>query len=246
MSDSVKTGVKSAQPVKGFHYPAGAQVRLRASQHLLQTETASLKCYLGTIASGFQSEFAAFHAHVQAQAADMDEDTQQRYMEDRADTAHDLTSEFPRRAREATFVLAYSILEDDLLNIARNVGLHLGITKDPEKGKDKGIFAARSFLVDSCGIAFPEQGKPWQEILEYNRLRNAVVHKRGRIHRSKHREEIIAYVARTPSVTLNEGTGRLEFSQEFCFKVLDDTEALLMTLFTLALDKVRSVPESRA
>ncbi|MGA7501590.1 MAG: hypothetical protein WBX00_33075 [Isosphaeraceae bacterium] len=163
-------------------------------------EVQSIKSYLGTVAAGFQREFERFEAQVSKQAADMDEDTRDRYMEDCAETADELTRHFPTFAWQTSFVAIYTLLEDDMLSIARTLGTHLGITLEPDDLKDKGIFAAKKYLESLCGITFPERDRPWQEVLHYNRLRNVIVHSRGRVRRKN--EAIRNYVRDKKSKSL--------------------------------------------
>lgn len=220
-------------------YPPPSQVRLAAAQRLMHGEVESIRIYLGTVAASFQREFERFEAHVSERAADMDEDTRERCMEDCAETAHELTRHFPTFAWQTSFVSVYTLLEDDMLAIARTLGQHLGITLDPDDLKDRGIFAAKKFLESLCGISFPEGGRPWQEVLHYNRLRNVIVHSRGRVRGMKNERPIRNYVRGTKSLSL-DNLDRLEVSRQFCFEVLDNVEGFLEALFKLARDKVRA------
>jgi hypothetical protein len=215
-----------------------AQVRLGAGQHLTQAEVQSIKSYLGTVAAGFQWEFERFEQHVSEQAADMDEDVRDRYMDDCAETAHELTQHFPTFAWQTTFVAIYTLLEDDMLNIARNLGTHLGISLDPDDLKEKGIFAAKRYLESLCGIAFPEKEHAWQEVVHYNRLRNVIVHCRGRVKPSTNEKKIRSYVRGKKTLNL-DNLDRLEITRQFCFEVLANVESLLSALFQLARHKVR-------
>jgi hypothetical protein len=204
----------------------------------MQAEVQSIKSYLGTVAAGFQREFEQFEKHVSETAAGMDEDDRDRYMEDCAETAHELTQHFPTFAWQTTFVAIYTLLEDDMLSIARVLGTHLGISLDPDDLKDKGIFAAKKYLESLCGIAFPDKEHPWQEVLHYNRLRNVIVHCRGRVKRSSNEKKIRSYVTGKKSLSL-DNLDRLAITRQFCFEVLDNVEALLEALFKLGRDKVR-------
>ena len=239
MNETGEAAIQSGIPAMARRYPPRTQMKLGASQRLMQAEVESIKGYLGTVASSFQREFEQFEAHMVERAASMDHDTRDRYVEDCAETAHELSSHFPSFAWQSSFVAIYTLLEDDMLNIARILGTHLGITLDPDDLKDKGIFAAKRYLESLCGIAFPQAERPWQEVLHYNRLRNVIVHARGRIGRTRCEKAIRNYVRGKDSLSL-DNLDRLEFSRQFCCEVLENVEALLEELFKLAQDKVRA------
>jgi hypothetical protein len=193
---------------------------------------------MGTVAAGFQRGLEPFEKHVSETAAGMDEDVRDRYMEDCAETAHELTQHFPKFAWQTTFVAIYTLLEDDMLSIARTLGRHLSISLDPDDLKDKGIFAAKKYLESLCGIAFPDKEHPWQEVLHYNRLRNVIVHCRGRVKRSTNEKKVRRYVTGKKSLSL-DNLDRLAITRQFCFEVLGNVEALLEALFKLGRAKVR-------
>ena len=229
----------SGQEVTKRRYPSAARVQLWAAQHRVQDEVESIKSYLGTVASGFQREFERFGASVSERTAKMDEEARNRYMEDCAELAHELTNHFPNFAWQTSFVAVYTLLEYEMLFVARILGRHLDIKLDPDDLKDKGIFAAKKYLEDLCGITFPENARPWQEVIHYNRLRNVIVHSRGNVRRTKREKALRNYVRGKNSLSL-DNLGRLETSREFCLEVLENVETLLDALFELARNRVRA------
>jgi hypothetical protein len=243
MNNSDPAEVPSAELVKKALYPPLAQVKLGARQRLMQSEVQLIESYLVTVASGFRSAFERFQARVSKQAADMDEGTRNRCMEDWAESAHELTRHFPNFAWQTSFVAIYTLLEDHMLSITRTLGKHLRITLDPDDLQDKGIFAAKKYLKSLCAIAFPEGEHAWQEVLQYRLLRNVIVHFRGHVKGARREEAIRNYVRGNKYLSL-DNLDRLQISQQFCFQVLENVEALLETLFKLARDKVCSTPRA--
>ena len=211
--------------------------RIPLSWQSMRHEVEAIRDYIETVDSAFKGRSKDFEAWASKRAAKLPEHAKGGFYEDEAQTAFNLTRHFPEFAWETTFVAIYSFLENEMLGIARIVGRRLRIRLDPDDLRDKGIHAAKKYLEDLCGIAFPEGKHPWQEALHYNRVRNAIVHSGGRLKRAKHLTKIQNYLQGKKSLTI-DSFNRLELSKEFCLEVLDNVEALLDDLFKLARKRV--------
>ncbi|MFL5518580.1 MAG: hypothetical protein ACJ8DJ_20685, partial [Gemmatimonadales bacterium] len=73
-----------------------------------------------------------------------------------SETAFNLILHFPALTWQTTFVTTYSFLEHEMIGIARRVGRHLGIERNPAKGDYSTIINVQRFLTDRCALAFPE------------------------------------------------------------------------------------------
>ncbi len=123
-----------------------------------------------------------------------------------------------------------------MLRLPEVIAWHLAITLAKNQ-KYKGIFLAKKYLEDDCGIAFPKGGHPWQQMQHYNRIRNAIVHRRSCISGWKDEEAVRSYTKVNNAVSI-DNFDRLRLSKEFCLQVLDNVEALLEDLFKLAQERV--------
>jgi hypothetical protein len=211
----------------------------------LGTEVGFIRDYLESMASAFDTAFEAFDSKVAEEAAKLPEDMRHDLYEDESMTAFNLKEHFPAFSWQTTFVSIYSFLEDEMLALAAMLGRHIGIKLSPDDLRHNGIFAAKVYLTDLCGIAFPDGKHPWQEILHYNPIRNVIVHSRGRIWRSKKAKAIRKYAEGKQSITTEND--RVQLSKEFCLEVLGNVRSLLGELMDLARAKIvdtRSIDKS--
>ena len=204
---------------------------------MLGTEIGMIRGYIESVASAFEREFDAFDAKVAEEAAKLPEGMRAEFVEDRSDTAFNLTLHFPALTWQTTFVTIYSFLEHEMTAVARWVGKHLKIERSPTKGDFSVIVNVQRFLTDRCAIAFPASDAPWMEILQYTDLRNAIVHGRGQVCGAKNAAEVRKYVESKPTLTI-EGADQVRVSKEFCEEVLHNVESLLKSLFNLVRDRV--------
>lgn len=204
--------------------------RWRAMRH----EIEAIRRYVETVTSSFERELKSNETYFEKKSVDTTDDAIQSLAEYRGEAAVDLVDLFPAFALQTTFVATYSLLEDEMLEIARDVGRHLRINLDPEELRDKGIHAAKTHLQKLCGITVPN-GREWQEAVNYGKVRNVFAHSRGRV--KKDNNEFRNYVNSKKSVGI-DAHDRLQLSKEFCLEVLDTVEALMDDLFKLARDRV--------
>src|SRR5262245_19283589 len=77
---------------------------------MLRTEVGAIRGYIESVASAFEREFEAFDAKVAEEAAKLPEESRAEFVEDRSDTAFNLTLRFPAFSWQTTFVAIYSFL----------------------------------------------------------------------------------------------------------------------------------------
>jgi hypothetical protein len=237
----IKAGTQPKAMVRGrAPVPAGIVARWQA----MQQETASIRRYIEIVTAALAREFKFYDADVARRAVAAAPDAVQDLAEEWGATAGDLVDRFPQFTLQTTFVATYSLLEDELIGLARYLGRHLDVKLDPEELSDQGIHAAKTYLARLCGIAFPESMHPWQEVLHYNRLRNVLAHRRGRV--KKDDKKVRRYVESPKSVVIDKDD-RLVLTKEFCLDVLATIDALMDNLFRLARDRVMGLqgPDGR-
>jgi hypothetical protein len=203
---------------------------------MLETEVGFIRDYIESTASAFDTAYDAFDSKVAEEAAKLPEDMRDGLYEDESMTAFNLKEDFPAFSWLTTFVSIYSFLEDEILDLAATLGRQIGIKLSPDDLRHSGIFAAKVYLTDLCGIVFPDTNHPWEEILHYNPVRNLIVHSRGRIWRSKKAKAIRTWAEGKKTITIHND--RIQLSKEFCLEALGNVKALLGELMNLARARI--------
>ena len=203
---------------------------------MLGSEVGFIRDYIESTSSAFEIAFDAFDAKLAAAAEKLPEDMRYDLFEDESMTAFNLMDHFPAFTWLTTFVSIYSFLEDKMLDLAATLGRQLGIKLSPEDLRHSGIFSAKVYFTALCGISFPDEKHPWQEIQHYNRIRNAIVHSRGRLIRDKHVKAIRNYAQGKTTIVIEND--HIKLSKEFCLSVLENANELLGELMELARAKI--------
>ncbi len=176
-----------------------------------------IRDYLTVVDSGFARAFDEFDARVAAEAEKLPEAFRESLYEDESVTAFNLTEHFPSFTWQTTFVALYSLLEHEMFAACRQMRHIQKHLIGPEDLKDKGIFAAQKYVEKVCRVAFPEKGRPWQEILHYNKVRNVLVHNQGEL---KHTVEgLRQYVASRKNLSVDHND-ELKLTRDFCLDVV--------------------------
>lgn len=115
-----------------------------------------------------------------------------------------------------------------MVELCGRVGRFLGVKLVVSDLRDKGIFAAKKSLENLCSVSFPTGKRPWQEIQHYNRLRNVLVHSRGRLLGAKDSQAIRKCVGGKTTLTLHKD--KLVLTKALCLEVVDSVEELLREL----------------
>ncbi len=172
--------------------PSDKDTLIASAWRLMHDEASAIQYYIVTVAFALNRELKEFDGLVARWATKVPERRQGAFYESasRSQLAFYLTQHFPEFTWQATFVAIYSFLEDQMLGICRIVAELLVIKTDPDDLRDEGIRAAKKYLDHLCGITFPEEKHPWQEVLHYNIVRNAIIHARGCVDRAKNAEKI--------------------------------------------------------
>lgn len=147
-----------------------------------------------------------------------------------AEDAHDLTREFPALANGALFVAIYSFLEYEMTSLCgklqreKKYGLKVGDLRD------KGITASKVYLTKVCGIEFPSGSKEWQAIKNCQRVRNVIVHNRGRIEKdnSEH-DKAREFLKREHSATIDDNDN-VQITADFCLSFIETVKQFFVQL----------------
>jgi hypothetical protein len=203
----------------------------------LRSSIESIRRYIETVTRSFvrERELNEQELPTRLEVAS-DEDEAQSICDEMSKSGYLLVYEFPDFALQTTFVATYSLLEDQMADLANFMGGRLGITLSLDDLSHKGIHASKVYLERLCDIPFPEQTRSWQQVVQYNRLRNVVAHARGRIKDEDRKSRNI--IESKKGLLAITTFGQLKLTREFCLEVLDDVEVLLNELFGLATERL--------
>jgi hypothetical protein len=167
------------------------------------------------------------------------------FCEDQAGAHFKLHLNFPALLRETTFVAIFSLLEDTIVDLARYVGRRVGSKKRLDDHRDRGILAAKKYLDECCGVGFPTQEHPWQEILRYKHIRELIVHSGRCLKRSSHAKAIRNYCRGKRGLLAIDEYDCLELSSAFCNTALSIVQGFLGSVFELAGTRLRQIDGKR-
>ncbi len=126
---------------------------------------------------------------------------------------------FPRILRNSFFVSAYSLLEYEMDVICRwlKKDKQLPISLSDLRGDTPDQFKNYCKL---ARLEFPFNGRLWQEINNYRRIRNCIVHNRGLIERAREERELRAYIIRKGIISQDTIAQEIALTEQFCKKVV--------------------------
>jgi hypothetical protein len=147
-----------------------------------------------------------------------------------------LVGEFPSLLRSSSFVAIYSSLENALDQLCLGVRHALGLRAEPSDLKDRGIKRARTYLERVACVGFPPSSPAWKDLLEYNLLRNIVVHNdRGISPGTDDYKKVRLFADKKRTFDIEDSEfwpfqSRLVFKRLFCEGVLESGEQFIHEL----------------
>jgi len=150
-------------------------------EHWVELDLGHLENFAETLETLLAAEQKQFDAWAAEEASTLPKEKQEEFYDIQSDQYWLLSDVFPNILRQSFFVTCYSLLESRLLNLCIHIKKEKNLGIGYNHLKDKGIFAAQTYLKKVAGISFPDQNLPWQEVLVYNRIRNIIVHDYGKV-----------------------------------------------------------------
>jgi len=141
---------------------------------------------------------------------------------------------FSNIVRKSLFLSAYNFLEA-LLNWGcnfREEKWNLNISLNDLNGK--GVNRARKYLIKVMNIGFPD-APHWQEIQNYNKLRNCIVHNDGKLVGTSDEEVLKKYIENNSYLKIDFGEVFIE--RGFCENVFETIEKFSKQLDDSILEK---------
>lgn len=196
----------------------------QAFQELLRLSIEQTADYVDQMGRLLNEEQGRFDRWVGEKTADLSEQENAKFKEWYADMAWDVHAAFPAFLWQSTLVSVYTFLEHELMAICKHYKREHNDPTPVERGRAKGIFAARQYL-GSIGINIPAADAIWSDICRLNRVRNQLVHAHGYLDGSGRANQIEAYINRRaaagrPGITIGSGN-RIVITREYCNESLE-------------------------
>ncbi|MGI6366134.1 MAG: hypothetical protein ACOX2G_10500 [Bacillota bacterium] len=144
----------------------------------------------------------------------------EKFLDNQADRAESederrkLEDYFPNLLRSSLFVTIYAAVENHLNRLCRRLAKGDGLAVEDLRGN--GIIRAGTFLSKVCRVDFPWDSEEWNQLKEYNQLRNILVHNDGR-DQGNHLKQL---VESSSGLEVKED-GAVHLQRQFCPEVLE-------------------------
>jgi hypothetical protein len=196
----------------------------RLAESSITSEIEELRELTSLISNLLTEEVKKFSSRIDKTAQELSYEEREKYYEWHSDDHWRLSKAFPNITAASLFVTNYSFLEFQLLLTCNS----LQSTQDfPIKLSDlrgEGIFLAKNYLKKVVGLSdFPDQTAQWNEICQYNRIRNFIIHNNSRLNDSEGANAIKLYIKNKPSITLDT-LDRFQIPIEFIIEEIDTIE----------------------
>ena len=151
---------------------------IHAHHRIARYELEDLRAY-ASLASSLMAKQAKRHdEYVDDAVSKMPPEEREAYFENNSDTYDLLVRRFPNQQQQSLIVLAYSVLEDQLVRIAESLlkSKKIGLTLKNLAGKSP-FQKSRTVITAIAGLKVKQA--LWEDVDAYRLVRNAVVHNLG-------------------------------------------------------------------
>ncbi|GAG69304.1 unnamed protein product [marine sediment metagenome] len=176
------------------------------------------------------SKLKNFTSWVEKEASKIIGEQQEDFYEFYADDYNRLSKIFPNILRSSLFIMYYALLENELVNLCKNLYKHYNYSIKLTDFQGKGIFRVQTYLKKVAKIDFPDQTSSWDDIVSYNHIRNFIIHNGGRLDNSNRGKEVESFITDRPSMNLDH-LKNIQFSKDFCPEVIGTLKSFFGDLF---------------
>lgn len=134
--------------------------------------------------------------------------------------------DFPSKIRYSFIVLLHIVLEERLSATCKEIVKRKGLAVAEKYSKGAALERAKTFLIEVAAINFDKQG--WQELKDFQMIRNCIVHTNGRIEESRDKKRISDLCKRGKGISDTDGFLRIE--KTFCDRTLQSMSVFFKNL----------------
>jgi len=141
--------------------------------------------------------------------------------------AWQLGETFPELLRESIFVALYFLLESELNSVCRLFQIHGPLKLELEDIAGNGIFRAKAYLEKVAHVDFPDTHPSWSDILNFNRVRNVIVHAQGNLRDAN--KKLLNYVSQNKNIDTDQHDN-IRLTRAFVEGALKSVEVFFLEL----------------
>lgn len=192
----------------------------------------TLSKYTITIEELLRSKADEYSAWVDEEAKKiLTKEAQDDFCDFYSDEYWELTEEFPNILRYSLFVMCYTFLEHELISLCKYIRRNRNYEISHTDIKGNGIFKAKTYLKKVAKIEFPDQITSWGNIVNYNKIRNLIVHNDGLLDSEKKYKEMKKLIETNELLITISEQRKIMLSEKSCPEVIKDIESFFKELF---------------
>ena len=193
-------------------------------QHLLD--------YSDILEQALYEHLKEFHEWVEKEASKLPEEDREGFYQYFGEDEWVISEIFPNILNSSLFLMCYSFLEAELVRLCKLLCQQKGLSPSYDEFHEKGndLQKTHQYLKKVAGLSFPDNTPEWQEINDWTRLRNVLVHNEGKLDSSKRSDQVRNYITRTTSLDVDH-SGHIRFSVSFYVHVIVTLNQLLDSIY---------------
>ena len=186
----------------------------------------NLREYVRKLEDVLRNELEKFNLRVEEETSKLPEHQKEEFYNFCSGEYWQLTEVFPHIFRSSLFVTCYSFFEHELNELCGYFHKHQSCPIKINDLKGDGIFRAKIYLKKVVGIEFPDQSTSWEDIVDYNKIRNIIVHNNGKLDDSQKSKRIEEFIKKKSSIKLNN-LKFIKFNDNFSLEIISTIKEFL-------------------
>jgi hypothetical protein len=146
-----------------------------------RTDLDQIERCISEVHEAIEERLRDFERYVSDEAERGNTDTRDESYEWNSHRHWEFSELFPQIVRHSMFLTAYALLEHTMLELCEALASERPHAVSRKDLQGKGVEQAVAYLKKVQGIAFPDQIAEWSRLKHYQEIRNALVHRDGRL-----------------------------------------------------------------
>lgn len=193
----------------------------------IEIDLSHLREYARLIEDLLKDKQKEFNSWVEEKASRLSEEQKEEFYEFYSDDHWELSEVYPNILRESLFVATLSLVEHELISLCKNLYRENKYNLALDEVVGNGIHKAKLYLNKVANVGNNTQ---WNGILIFQKIRNFIVHNKGKLDDSKNAKEVESYVTSNSSIKLDHFR-RMQFSSTFCLEAIEVVDEFFSSLF---------------
>jgi hypothetical protein len=191
----------------------------------------NLESLIETSEEFFKKKFEDFNNDIEQKLSKLTPEKREEFLEYGFDDDEywKLSERFPQTFRMSILITLYSRFEYELVQICNELSEKYYLIKPDFKGQGL-IFKAKKYFIDTVEISKDIFNEQWNNVIVYNIIRNAFVHKNGYIIGEEKQLKVKQFTESNSSI-IKFQSPLVILERGFCEKVLGDISDLLISIY---------------